>query len=135
MGVKFTGLKELEQELTEKFSPEKMQRIVDKALVAGGRRVLHVVKQQQAKYRDTGATVSEATLSDPMTLNGQRIVKIHWRGPKNRYSIIHLQENGFYNKDGTFNNPPSKGALQRAIIEGKEVYFQTVKSELEKEFR
>lgn len=132
MGVKFEGLKELERQLEQTYGETNMQRIIDKALVAGAKRVLHIVKQEQAKYRKTGATVSEATISEPMTIGGERIVKIHWRGPKNRYAIIHLQENGFYNKDGTFNNPDSKGALQRAILEGKQVYYQTIKSELEK---
>lgn len=134
MGVKFTGLKELEQELMKQYNPVRMERIIDKALIAGAKRMLHIVKQTQSKYKNTGATVSETTISEPMTLNGRRVVKIHWRGPDNRYAVIHLQEEGFYNKDGTFNSPDSKGALQRAVIEGREVYFQTIKSELEKEF-
>lgn len=134
MGVKFTGLKELEQELMKQYNPARMEKIIDKALIAGAKRILHIIKQEQSKYRETGATVSEATISEPMTLRGERIVKVHWRGPKNRYAIIHLQEQGFYNRDGTFNSPDSKGALQRAIIEGREVYAQTIKSELEKHF-
>lgn len=89
VGVKLEGLKEFEQELNMLFSPERVQRIIDKALVAGGRKMVHMIKQEQAKYRETGSTVSEATLSDPMTVAGKRIVKVHWRGPKNRYAVIY----------------------------------------------
>lgn len=132
MGIKFEGLKSLEKELNDKYGKENMQRIIDKALVAGGNRILHIIKQEQAKHRDTGATVREATLSEPLESGGGRIVKIHWKGPENRYALIHLQEQGFYNRDGTFNNPSSKGLLQRAIASGREIYFQTVSQEMEK---
>ncbi|WP_337227953.1 hypothetical protein [Staphylococcus succinus] len=135
MGVELTGLKELESELNKMFSPERVERIIDKGLVAGGQRMLHLIKQEQAKYRETGSTVSEATLSDPMTIGGQRVVKIHWRGPNKRYAIIHLQEQGFYNRDGSYNSPASKGALQRVVIEGRKVYLETVKNEFQRAFR
>lgn len=134
VGVKLEGLKEFESELNRLFSPARVERIVDKALVAGGRKMLHMIKQEQAKYREAGATVSEATLSDPMTVAGKRIVKIHWRGPNRRYAVIHLQEQGFYNKDGTFNSPDSKGALQRVVIEGQKTYAKTVRDEIQRAF-
>ena len=135
VGVKLEGLKQFEQELNMLFSPERVQRIVDKALVAGGRKMVHMIKQEQVKYRETGSTVSEATLSDPMTVAGKRIVKVHWRGPKNRYAVVHLQEQGFHNRDGTYNNPDSKGSLQRTVIEGERVYAETVRDEIARAFR
>lgn len=132
MGVEIRGMKELERELNVRYGQSNMNAIIDKALVAGGHKVLAIIKAEQSKYKDTGETVREAKLSEPMWIGGERVVKIHWRGPRDRWRIIHLQESGFYNKDGSFNSPKSKGALQRAMVAGREVYFLTIKKELEK---
>lgn len=135
VGVKLEGLKELEQKLNKRFSPVRVQKIIDKGLVAGGRKMLLMVEQEQAKYKRTGATVNEATLSDPMTIGGKRIIKIHWKGSKNRFAVIHLQEQGFHNSKGEFVSPDSKGALQRVVIEGQRVYAETVRDEIARAFR
>lgn len=134
MGVEFEGIKRLEKELETTYGPENMKRISRKALTAGVEAMQKIVKAEQQKHRDTGETVSSITMSDIIENGEHMYIKIHWNdGTKpSRYNVIHLQENGFYNKDGTFNSPSSKGMLQRIMIAGRKAYTETIETELRK---
>ncbi|ASE38010.1 hypothetical protein CD039_01645 [Staphylococcus argensis] len=83
-------------------------------------------------FEDTGESVRETTISKPMTIGGVRVVKIHWQGPKQRYRIIHLNEFGHFDRSGKWVNTKGKGVIERAMREGREVYFRTVKDELKR---
>lgn len=83
-------------------------------------------------FKDTGESVEETTLSKPMTISGVRTVKIHWRGPKQRYRIIHLNEYGHFDRLGKWVNTAGKGVIENAMREGRETYFRTVKEEMRK---
>ncbi len=104
------------------------EEVIDKALVEGAKVMAEYIKQHLWPFRDTGATVKEITISEPFTENGTRMIKIHWKGPKERYRIIHLNEWGTVRAP----NPPAKGAIQRAMRVGESKYFRTLKDEIEK---
>lgn len=128
MTVKLKGLKEIEQALERKYGKQKMKKITDKALIAGGQVIIKEIQVNFQSFKDTGASIDEVTLSKPYSLNGVRTIKVHWKGPKDRYRIIHLNEFGTVKNP----NPDGKGAIDRALRSGRDTYFKIVKRELEK---
>lgn len=128
MAIKLKGMKELERELESRYGKAKMKRIVDEALVAGGHVIAQKIKNNFESFKDTGASKAEVKLSKPITLNGVRTIKIHWKGPKGRYRIIHLNEFGTVKNP----NPRGKGAIERALRSGQKTYFQIVKQRLKR---
>ncbi|MBI5975206.1 hypothetical protein [Staphylococcus canis] len=128
MTIKLKGMRELEIELEKRYGRAKMIRIIDEALMAGGKVIVNNIKQNFQSFKDTGASIDEVTLSKPFTINGTRTIKIHWKGPKGRYRIIHLNEFGTIKNP----NPRGKGAIDRALRSGREAYFQVVKRKLGK---
>lgn len=131
MAVKVTGLKELEAALEKRFGKKHTQRWIDKALIAGAKVIKNEIYKNFEDFKDTGASQSEITISEPLTLNGVRTIKIHWRGPNDRYKVIHLNEFGTVKNP----NPKGKGAVERAIRQGQAEYFRVVKSEVAKYLR
>ncbi|WP_353423658.1 hypothetical protein PYH68_05685 [Staphylococcus xylosus] len=132
MSVSIKGDKEIIAYLEKKFGKSATKRITDFALTKGGQKVVQIMKSNMKSFKDTGESVSETSLSKPMTIGGVRTVKIHWRGPKQRYRIIHLNEYGHYDRSGKWVNTAGKGVIERAMREGRETYFRTVKEEIRK---
>ncbi|CAM3018094.1 MULTISPECIES: hypothetical protein [Staphylococcus] len=132
MSVTLKGYKELQNALERKYGQTAMRRITDVALKKGGQKVVEIIKNNMRVFEDTGESVRETTISKPMTIGGVRVVKIHWQGPKQRYRIIHLNEFGHFDRSGKWVNTKGKGVIERAMREGREVYFRTVKDELKR---
>lgn len=130
MTISVKGDKEIIAYLEKKFGKSATKRITDFALTKGGQKVVQIIKRDMGSFEDTGESVSETSLSKPMTIGGVRTVKIHWRGPKQRYRIIHLNEFGHYDRSGKWVNTAGKGVIERAMREGRETYFRTVKEEI-----
>lgn len=128
MTVKLKGLKEIERALERKYGRQKMKKISDEALLAGGQVIVEAIKKSFESFKDTGASIDEVTLSRPYSLNGVRTIKVHWKGPKDRYRIIHLNEFGTVKNP----NPDGKGSIDRALRSGRDTYFKIVKRQLEK---
>lgn len=128
MTVKLRGMEAIEKSLEQKYGARKMRQITDKALVAGGEVIVEEIKKNFEFFKDTGASIEEVTLSKPSLLNGARTIKVHWKGPEDRYRIIHLNEFGTIQNP----NPRGKGAVNRALRSGRDTYFKTVKRHLEK---
>lgn len=128
MTVKLKGLKEIEQALERKYGKQKMKKITDKALIAGGQVIIKEIQGNFQSFKDTGASIDEVTLSKPYSLNGVQTIKVHWKGPDDRYRIIHLNEFGTIKNP----NPRGKGAIDRALRSGRDTYFKIVKRHLEK---
>lgn len=124
--IQVGGVEELNEELERRFGGNNLNRIIDRALVAGANVIKRELESSFQSFKDTGASVNEITVSEPMTLAGERTVTIYWSGPKNRYSIIHLNEFGTIRTP----NPRGKGAVERAMRAGQETYFKTVEREL-----
>ncbi|MEU8220767.1 hypothetical protein [Micromonospora taraxaci] len=126
------GDKEIIAYLETKYGKSAMKRITDFALTKAGNKVVSIIKGNMKSFEDTGESVEETTLSKPMTIKGVRTVKIHWRGPKQRYRIIHLNEYGHFDRSGKWVNTAGKGVIENAMREGRETYFRTVKEEMRK---
>lgn len=132
MTVTVKGDKEIIAYLEKKYGKSATKRITDFALTKGGQKVVQIIKNNMKSFKDTGESVEETTVSKPMTINGVRTVKIHWRGPKERYRIIHLNEYGHFDRAGKWVNTAGKGVIENAMREGRETYFRTVKEEMRK---
>ena len=132
MTMTLKGDKEIIAYLETKYGKSAMKRITDFALTKAGNQVVSIIKGNMKSFEDTGESVEETTLSKPMTIKGVRTVKIHWRGPKQRYRIIHLNEYGHYDRSGKWINTAGKGVIENAMREGRETYFRTVKEEMRK---
>ena len=132
MTVTVKGDKEIIAYLEKKYGRSATKRITDFALTKGGQKVVQIIKNNMKSFKDTGESVEETTVSKPMTINGVRTVKIHWRGPKQRYRIIHLNEYGHFDRSGKWVNTAGKGVIENAMREGRETYFRTVKEEMRK---
>ncbi|MDT0712838.1 hypothetical protein EX326_05955 [Staphylococcus epidermidis] len=132
MTVTMKGDKEIIAYLETKYGKSATKRITDFALTKAGNKVVSIIKSNMKSFEDTGESVEETTLSKPMTIKGIRTVKIHWRGPKQRYRIIHLNEYGHYDRSGKWVNTAGKGVIENAMREGRETYFRTVKEEMRK---
>ena len=132
MTVTVKGDKEIIAYLEKKYGRSATKRITDFALTKGGQKVAQIIKNNMKSFKDTGESVEETTVSKPMTINGVRTVKIHWRGPKQRYRIIHLNEYGHFDRAGKWVNTAGKGVIENAMREGRETYFRTVKEEMRK---
>ena len=132
MTVTMKGDKEIIAYLETKYGKSATKRITDFALTKGGQKVVQIIKNNMKSFEDTGESVKETTVSKPMTINGVRTVKIHWRGPKQRYRIIHLNEYGHYDRSGKWVNTAGKGVIENAMRKGRETYFRTVKEEMRK---
>ncbi|MCG2303651.1 hypothetical protein K4P17_06255 [Staphylococcus epidermidis] len=132
MTVTVKGDKEIVAYLEKKYGRSATKRITDFALTKGGQKVVQIIKNNMKSFKDTGESVEETTVSKPMTINGVRTVKIHWRGPKQRYRIIHLNEYGHFDRAGKWVNTAGKGVIENAMREGRETYFRTVKEEMRK---
>ncbi|OEK41439.1 hypothetical protein ASS90_12135 [Staphylococcus saprophyticus] len=130
MTVTVKGDKEIIAYLEKKYGKSATKRITDFALTKGGQKVAQIIKNNMKSFKDTGESVEETTVSKPMTINGVRTVKIHWRGPKQRYRIIHLNEYGHFDRAGKWVNTAGKGVIENAMREGRETYFRTVKEEM-----
>lgn len=130
MTISVKGDKEIIAYLEKKFGKSATKRITDFALTKGGQKVVQIIKRDMGSFKDTGESVSETSLSKPITIGGVRTVKVHWRGPKQRYRIIHLNEFGHYDRSGKWVNTAGKGVIERAMREGRETYFRTVKKEI-----
>jgi len=123
MSVQIKGLDKLLADLEKRLGPDKIRNISDHALKEGARVFVEELRAQFELFKDTGASIDEITISEPMTIGGVRTIKIHWRGPNNRYRIIHLNEWGTVKNP----NPRGKGAIARAMRNAESAYKAAVK--------
>jgi len=124
--VEVNGVEKVEAELNKKFSKEALDKITDKALIAGARVIKRELQKNFELFKDTGASRDEITISKPMILNGTKSILIYWSGPKNRWHIIHMNEFGTVKNP----NPRGKGAIERSIKSGKKEYLRVVADEI-----
>lgn len=130
MSVKLTGEKKLLADIEKHIGKLKVQQLSDMALKKGAQVFVRELKSQFESFKDTGATIDEITISEPMWVNGSRTIKIHWKGPKDRYRIIHLNEFGTVKNP----NPKGKGAIARAMRNAEKEYRDTIKRVIKEGF-
>jgi len=130
MSVNVTGLNKLLADLEKRLGKSKMQTISDDALKKGAKVFVQELKSQFEYFKDTGASIDEITISDPTWIGGIRTIKIHWRGPHDRYRIIHLNEWGTVKNP----NPKGKGAIARAMRNSEKAYLKAVEDAVRRGF-
>lgn len=128
MSVEVTGQQKVLAEIERRLGKAKMRVVSDAALKAGAKVFIAELKRQVRTFSDgkgssEGYTYDEITMSEPMTLKGNRTIRIHWKGPHNRYRIIHLNEWGTVNNP----NPRGKGSIARAMRNAESAYRRAVK--------
>ncbi|CAM3429115.1 HK97 gp10 family phage protein [Aeromicrobium ponti] len=122
MSVNVRGQRELIADLERRLGKERTQQISDRALKKGAQVFVRELKSQFEAFKDTGASIEEITVSNPMSVAGVRTIKIHWRGPKGRFRIIHLNEWGTVKNP----NPRGKGVIARTMRNAENAYRQAV---------
>jgi hypothetical protein len=122
MSVEINGLDRMLTDLENRLGTARMQTISDRALKAGARAFVRELKIQFQSFKDTGASIDEITISEPMNIGGSRTIKVYWKGPKGRYHIIHLNEWGTVKNP----NPQGKGAIARAMRNSEGAYRAAV---------
>lgn len=122
MSLNISGLNSLMRDLERRFGENHARQISDRALKEGAKVFILELKRQFQTFRDTGASIDEITLSEPMTIRGIRTIRVHWKGPKGRYRIIHLNEFGTVKNP----NPRGKGAIARALRNAENEYRNAI---------
>ena len=126
MKAEIKGQKQLMADLERRLGPTVMKNKVDAAITAGAKVFVKELKRQFQAFRDTGASIDEITISEPFWMDGVRTVRVHWKGPKNRYRIIHLNEWGTVKNP----NPRGKGAIARALKKSEKAYRDAIRRSL-----
>lgn len=124
MSIKITGMDELINTLDNKFGPEAVKKLSDKALLKGAEVFVKILNETITasghKGYSRGRTVGATTISKE---GNRRVLKIHWNDGSGTHRIIHLNEWGTVINP----NPPRKGAIARAMRNGEEAYRQAIK--------
>ncbi|MDN4525324.1 hypothetical protein [Fictibacillus fluitans] len=126
MSVTVKGEKELMAALDKKFGKAKMTLLTDQALHSGAEVFVKELKREFEKFKDTGESIREITISKPVWVGNVRAISVHWKGPKDRYRIIHLNEFGTVKNP----NPKGKGAIARAMRNAEAAYREAIKKKL-----
>ena len=126
MSFQIRGLDQMLREVETRLAGEAAQRLKDEALKAGAAVFKKELISQLQTFRDTGATVDEVQFSEPEWVNGERVVKVFWKGPRNRYAIIHLNEFGTIKNP----NPRGKGKIALALRNSEKAYRAAVREVL-----
>lgn len=133
MSVKISGMDKLLKNLDSKYGPRTIQALTDKAIKAGTDVFVKELQSQVSTFSDgtgysEGYTLKEITVHGPHSVNGVRTMTVKWKGPKNRYNIIHL------NEFGTVTNPSprGKGAIARALEVSRKTYRKVLRDTIQR---
>src|SRR5699024_10685707 len=106
--------------------------ITDEALTLGTLVFGMELRRQLRTFSDgrgwsKGYTVDELTISPPeANASGNRSIMVFWRGPKQRYRIIHLNEWGTIRNP----NPRGKGKIAKSIELSRKAYGKAVRDSI-----
>src|SRR5699024_4897225 len=120
------------KELDQKFDKKRIEKITDDALTKGALVFGMELRRQLRTFSDgtgysKGYTLDELTISPPgHGTGGNRSIRVFWRGPHQRYRIIHL------NEWGTIRNPRprGKGKIAKAMKLSQKPYGKAVREEI-----
>lgn len=126
MTVEIRGVSELLQDIESRFGAQAVTRISDQALKDASLIFKSELVTQLSTFKDTGATLDELTFSEPYTKNGIRTITVHWKGPKRRYAVVHLNEFGTVKNP----NPRGKGAIARALQTSEAAYKRAIEESI-----
>ncbi len=127
MAVKVHGINRLLNELDQKFGKKRIDDITDEALTMGSLVFGMELRRQLLTFKDKGYTLDEVTIDPPSpNSNGNRSVRIFWRGKHQRYRIIHLNEWGTIR----IPSPRGKGRIAKAMKLSEKAYAKAVRDEI-----
>lgn len=127
MSVKINGLKKLQDTLISRYGPVAIQKIIGPSLNKGAELFIKELGSNFESFKDTGASIDEITVSElKVDANGYKVY-IHWKGPNDRYRLIHLNEWGSIKNP----NPKGKGKVAFSLKNGQKSYRAVIKKELE----
>lgn len=131
MSVKILGESDILKNIEAKLGKAKTTRIVNKALKETGDEIVEITKAAVSSYMDTGATYDEVVRSNVKgSALGIKEVSVGWRGDKDRWRLVHLNEFGYVRK-GRFISPRGMGKVQSAADKAQQVAFKRMRSGLE----
>ncbi|MBZ5203200.1 hypothetical protein HU147_18515 [Planomicrobium chinense] len=122
MSVEIRGISEVLANIQSQLGAQAVERISDQALRDASLVFKSSLISQLETFKDTGATVDEVTFTEPYSVNGVRTITVHWKGPKGRYRVIHLNEYGTVKNP----NPRGKGAIARALQASEAAYKRAI---------
>lgn len=122
MSVEIRGISEVLANIQRQLGAQAVERISDQALRDASLVFKSSLISQLETFKDTGATVDEVTFTEPYSVNGVRTITVHWKGPKGRYRVIHLNEYGTVKNP----NPRGKGAIARALQASEAAYKRAI---------
>lgn len=130
--VELSGFDELEKKL-KNMATGKVVQTEKKALKAGA---VVVSKEISSKWQPfVGTKYSKGYTIDEMKISPVKVsangfeVKVYWRGPHERYRIIHLNEYG-YTRDGKEYEPRALGLIDQSIKETEDTVINTIETEV-----
>lgn len=126
MGVEFDGENEMLAAIERRYGEQAMQDKKDRALRRGAEVFKDELVREFESFQDTGASVDEITVSDPLNYMGERAIRVYWEGPRNRRNIIHINEFGSVKNP----SPAGKGAIARSLRSAQEAFKRVVREEL-----
>lgn len=124
------GIEQTLADLEAIFSPRALLKIKDKALNEGAEFMKGKIYAAQLQTKDTGTMADELTFSEPRWIGTERVITLHWRGVNDRYRVVHLVENGFYAKDGSFVKPAAYGQIENVLASNRAEYIRIVKNSI-----
>lgn len=131
MSVSVKGMDKVLKNIESKLGKKRTTRVVNKALRNTGDEIVEIVKDSVSYYRKTGATVEEVVRSNVKGSSyGIKQVSVGWRGDKDRWRLVHLNEFG-YTRYGKYVRPRGMGAVQRAADKSNKIAYQNMRKDLE----
>lgn len=124
------GVDEVIKALEEQFGDRRLTRIQNQAINEAAEKFKDGLAEAISVYQDTGATVDETTRSRASKkADGTRTARVGWRGPKQRYKLIHLNEFG-YVRWGRSYSPRGAGVIRAYIDKSRNVYIKDIRTGL-----
>lgn len=125
MTVEIKGLDTVIKMMEQELGDRKVRRIVNKTMNDAGDEFKEGLAKAVSSYSNgskesTGATAEEVVRGRASKRGGTHSVKVGWRGPKQRYRLVHLNEFG-YVRGGKRHSPRGVGVIRKYIdVSGKE---------------
>ena len=124
------GADEIVAILEKQFSERRVSSIVNKAINIAADEYTEGLAKAISSYKDTGATVEETTHGRATkNSSGRHIAKVGWRGPMQRYKLIHLNEFG-YVRHGRSYSPRGMGVIQGYIDGSRNQFLSNMRENL-----
>lgn len=128
-GATLVGFEEVIRNLEAKLGDKKVRRSANKALKGAATETLEDFKGALGVYKDTGETISSATIGNVTgSFEGVPMVKLGF-GAGSRWRLVHLSEFGYAKKA----HPRGFGVIRRFSEANKEKFKYRLASKLKAE--